>query len=179
MRISNQQIIQIAKNQNTDLLYQVLAVNNASAQHLLTKEQTTLSHNMNRKQKSHICPSENLIFVKTFEKAREELERTFNPAREAESHVRNMCYDKPIEQIMDELTRYSKGIGIEKNKFRFVVENIDKDHIVQYESQYNEQIRALLNEDDLIALLTDPEAAIRHQEEEKQEEEEEEEYELC
>ena len=79
---------------------------------------------------------------------------------------------------MDELTKYARGIGISKNRFRFAVENIDKDYLVKYESQYNESARELLNEDDLIAMITDPEYATYYQEQERQEEEEEEEEEL-
>lgn len=184
MKISAQQANLIAKSGNVELLNKLSSVGSVST--LLTKEEAgLLRRTSEEQQKSHVCPSSGLVFVHNLDKEEKAPEmEMLSPAQDIMYHLYNMSYDKPIEQTMDELTKYARGIGISKNRFRFAVENIDKDYLVKYESQYNESARELLNEDDLIAMITDPEYATYYQEQERQEEEEEEEegleaYGLC
>lgn len=186
MKISNHQANLIAKSGNVELLNKLVSVGSVSTQ--LTREEAGLLRRTSEEeqQKSRICPSAGLVFVHNLDKEEKTPEmEVLPPTQDIMYHLYNMSYDKPIEQTMDELTKYAKGMGINKNRFRFAVENIDNDYLVKYESQYNESARALLNEDDLIAMITDPEIATYYQEQERQEEEEEEEedslesYGLC
>ena len=181
MRISNQQMNLIAKSGNTELLNKVMMVN-GSMNNLLTREETSLLQRTREPEKQgNICPSAGLVFVHTLDKEPEQNIDLMKPSvtkAEMMYHIYNMGYEKPLEETMDELTRYAKGIGIEKNRLRFAVENIDKDYLVKYESQYNEATREFLSQDDLVSIITDPEMAVYYQEQEKEEEEEEEEESL-
>lgn len=181
MKISTQQANLIAKSGNVELLNKLVSVGSVSTQ--LTKEEAgLLRRTTEEQQKSRVCPSSGLVFVHNLDKEEKTPEiEAVQPVRDVMYHLYNMSYDKPIEQTMDELTKYARGMGISKNRFRFAVENIDKDYLVKYESQYNESARELLNEDDLVAMITDPEYATYYQEQERQEEEEEEleDYGLC
>ena len=178
MKISKHQAELIAKSGNVALLNKLASIGSVSTQ--LTNEEIGLLRRTSEEeqQKSRICPSSGLVFVHNLDKEEKTPEfEVAPPVQDVMYHLYNMSYDKPIEQTMDELTKYARGLGIDKNRFRFAVENIDSDYLVKYESQYNEATRELLNEDDLIAMITDPEIATYYQEQERQEEEEEEEEE--
>ena len=175
MKISSQQANLIAKSGNVELLNKMMA--NGNVVNLLTKEEAgLLRRTSDEEQKKNICPSAGLVFVHSLGQEQEAPQIAFTaPSTGDMYHIYNMEYDKPIEVLMDELTKYAKGMNINKNRLRFAVENIDKDYLVKYESQYNEALRQLLTEDDLVSMMTEADASYYYEEQEREEEEEEEE----
>lgn len=177
MRISNSSMNQIVKSGNIDLISKV-AMNNGSFNNFLTREEAKLLQKEREAERTKkFLPSSELVFVHTLDRDQDQnVEMMDSVVSQAEMmyHIYNMGYNRPLDETMDDLTKYAKGIGISRNKLRFAVENIDKDYLVKYESQYSEAIRGFLSEDDLSSIATDPELAVYYQEQEKEEEEEEE-----
>lgn len=175
MKISKEQMNMIAKSGNYQLIEKVLAAESSRDLELaLSKEESLL---LNR---TDVIKTEmpSLIKVKTYESVQDEPPMDLMPdIRDLQYHLYNMCYDKPIEETMDELTKYAKSKGISPKALRYVVDNIDKDYTLKYESQYNSSARELLSEEDLSVVLTEPEAAIYYQAEEREREEREKEQE--
>ena len=176
MRISNPSMNQIVKSGNVELISKV-AMNNGSFNNFLTREEAKLLQKEREAEKpKKFLPSSELVFVHTLDRDQDQNVEIMDPVvsqAEMMYHIYNMGYNRPLDETMDDLTKYAKGIGISRNKLRFAVENIDKDYLVKYESQYSEAIRKFLSEDDLSSIATDPELAVYYQEQEKEEEEEE------
>lgn len=181
MRISKEQTQLILKSGNSKLIEKVLAADSVGdLQNILSRDETALLQRTKTDNKVN-----GLVRVKTFEERvqerdsrQEELINDKSPdVRELRYHLYNMCYDKPLEELMDDLSKYADSKGISAKALRYVVENLDKNYTVKYEAQYNAESRELLAEDDLASVLTDPEAAIEFQEREREREEKEEEEE--
>lgn len=181
MRISKEQTQLILKSGNNKLIEKVLAADSAGdLQNILSRDESALLLRTKSENKVN-----GLVRVKSFEERvaereehKDDLINDQHPdVRELRFHMYNMCFDKPLEELMDDLTKYAGSKGISAKALRYVIDNLDKDYAVKYESQYNVESRELLGEDDLTAILTDPEAAIQYQEREREREEKEEEEE--